>query len=137
MTYLLILTIWMIIGNIWVDLLNNIAKELEGEVDLKTRLINSLIWPYSIYSFMKEVKLGFGEKLNIENPNDIPDTLEGMINAIDKHMAEKLNCSLETYRKTIDEKCTDEEVNDIVSTIIENENEDEIKRVTELFNSKL
>jgi hypothetical protein len=133
MTYLTILTIWMIIGNIWVDLLNDIAKELEGEVDLKTRLINSLIWPYSIYNFMKEVKLGYEEK----NIGDIPDTLNDMINAIDKHMAEKLNCDLEVYRKTIDEKCTDEEVNDIVSTIIENENEDEIKRVTELFNSKL
>ena len=134
MTYLLILTIWMVIGNIWVDLLNDIAKELEGEVDLKTRLINSLIWPYSIYSFMREVKLGYEDKQDI---GDIPDTLNDMINAIDKHMAEKLSCSLEVYRKTIDEKCTDEEVNDIVSTIIENENEDEIKRVTELFNSKL
>ena len=134
MTYLLFLLIWMVIGNIWVDLLNNIVKELEGEVDVKTRLINSLIWPYSIYSFMKEVELKINGEQNIGNN---PDTLADMINAIDKHMAEKLNCSLETYRKTIDEKCTDEEVNDIVSTIIEDENEDEIKRVTELFNSKL
>ena len=134
MTYLLYLTIWMVVGNIWVDLLNDIAKELEGEVDLKTRLINSLIWPYSIYNFMREVKLGYKDKQNI---GDIPDTMNNMINAIDKHMAEQLNCSLETYRKTIDEKCTDDEVEDIVSTIIEDENEDEINRVKELFNSKL
>ena len=83
---------------------------------------------------MREVKLGYKDKQNI---GDIPDTLNDMVNAIDRHMADKLNCSLETYRKTIDEKCTDDEVNDIVSTIIENENEDEIKRVIELFNSKL
>lgn len=115
----------MIIGNIWVDLLNNIAKELEGEVDVKTRLINSLIWPYSIYSFMKEIELKINGEQNI---GDIPDTLNDMLKAIDKHMAEKLGCSLEVYRNVIDTKCTDEEVNDIVSTIIEDENEDDMKK---------
>ena len=135
MTYLLYLTLWMVVGNIWVDLLSDIAKQLDGgeEADIKTRLINSLIWPYSIYRFMKEIKAGY----EITNRGDIPDTMNNMINAIDKHMAEQLNCSLETYRKTIDEKCTDDEVEDIVSTIIEDENEDEINRVKELFNSKL
>jgi uncharacterized protein YejL (UPF0352 family) len=124
----------MVIGNIWVDLLNNVVKQVEGEVDVKTRLINSLIWPYSIYHFMKEIELKLNGKQNI---GDIPDTMNDMVNAIDKHMAEKLGCSLEVYRNVMDTKCTDEEVEDIVGTIIGNVDEDEVNRVKKLFKSKI
>ena len=124
----------MVIGNLWVDLLNNVVKQVEGEVDVKTRLINSLTWPYSIYHFMKEIEMKLNGKQNI---GDNPDIINDMVDAIDKHMAEKLGCSLETYRNVMDTKCTDEEVEDIVGTIVKDEDEDEINRVKEIFKSKI
>ena len=138
-TILIGIVVWMFIGNIWVDLLNGVSKQLDGEdVGLLNRLINSALWPYSIYTFMSELRMGFEEK----NRGDIPaitDTLMNMVDSIDRHVAGRLNTDLDTYRETIDTKCTDEEVDDIVTTVINSGDEmsDELKRVMELYNSKL
>lgn len=136
MTYLIILIIWIILGNLWFDLLNDISSKLGKKISFKARIIIMFIWPYSILRFMEDISDQIPPNSN-RNIGDNPDTLNNMVNGIEQHVANTLNTSLEEYREVINTSCTDDEVEDIIGTIIANESEDEINRVKQLFNSKL
>lgn len=139
MEYIIGLVIWMFIGNLWVEQLNSVTKQLYGvDIELSEWIIGSLIWPYSIYVFMNEIKHG----LKNQNKGDIPATMKGfeqMVNDIDEYVAKRIGVDVDTYTNVMDTKCTDEEINDIVTTTLSDNDEDgeEMKRVRELFNSKL
>lgn len=139
MGYLIGIAVWMLIGNIWVDLLNNVAKQFDGEdVDVVNRVVSSFTWPYSIYMFMKELERGYENK----NRGDIPamnESMNQMIDSIDNYVAKKLDSDLETYLSVIDYKCTDEEVHDIITSVMSSKSKKnkEYIRVKKLYESKI
>ena len=140
MEYIIALTLWMFVGNIWVDLLNNIiVKMTKTSIKPLERIQTSLIWPYSIYTFMKEWEEGM-EVYEEENDPNTQNMISRMVNSIDKYISSKLGVDIELYKSIIDSECTDEEVNDIVTVVLDEEGgeeSEELKRVKELFNSKL
>lgn len=132
------ITIWMVIGNIWVDLLNSLTVKLgNASFTVIERIIQSLIWPYSISLFMRFLE---SEVKNIGDNPAINNTLgneEWLNNKIDEYVVKILDTDLSTYKKVIKTKCTVEEIKDIKDTICESEDDKEIERVKQIFNSKL
>jgi len=133
----MIITIWIALGNIWVDLLQGIINlTRKVKLTLQEKIINILVWPYSIYTFMEGLKEGIEQ-----DPNKSPSlnvSLDNFIDEIDKYFADKLGVELEVYQNIMDTKFTDDEIEDIVNVLITLEgDEEETKRVKELFYSKL
>ena len=132
------ITIWMVIGNFWVDLLNNLTLKIGNkEFTILERVIQLLIWPYSIFLFMKSMEN------EMENRGDNPatrsnvSTMDDILNTLDEYIAGKLDMDLEIYRYVIYTKCTDEEYDDIINAVIGSGSKEEIERVKKILNSKL
>ena len=60
----------------------------------------------------------------------------GLWDMMDDAIAGELGVDLETYIKIIDHKCTDEEANFIILTIME-EDEENLEKAKEMFNKYL
>ena len=60
----------------------------------------------------------------------------GLFNMMDDAIAQELGVDLYTYIKIIDHKCTEEEANFIILTIME-EDADNIEKAKEIFNKYL
>jgi len=60
----------------------------------------------------------------------------GLWDMMDNAIAQELGVDLETYIKVIDHKCTEEEANFIILTIME-EDEENLEKAKEMFNKYL
>lgn len=62
--------------------------------------------------------------------------MAGLFDRMDHAIANELGVDVETYIKVIDIKCTEEEANFIILTIME-EDEDNLEKAKEMFNKYL
>jgi hypothetical protein len=62
--------------------------------------------------------------------------MAGLWDMMDNAIANELGVSVETYIKVIDHKCTDEEANFIILTIME-EDEENLEKAKQTFNKYL
>lgn len=62
--------------------------------------------------------------------------MAGLFDLMDYAIAGELGVDVETYIKIIDHKCTEEEANFIIMTILE-EDQDNLEKAKEMFNKYL
>ena len=62
--------------------------------------------------------------------------MNGLFDMLDHGIAGELGVDVETYIKIIDHKCTEEEANFIILTIME-EDQDNLEKAKEMFNKYL
>lgn len=135
MTILTCILIWVIVGNLWVDLLNGVSKKFDMEIPLKTRLLNILVWPLSIHSFMTDIKNG-SEPTSTGDTSAEPDMRMAM-KMMDAYVASKLGTDIDTYNDVMNNMCTDEERDMIIEYIVGEGDEEAIQKAITMFSEKI
>lgn len=125
--------IWVLVGNIWIDMLVRVSRSVKTEhteFSVFARIINIITWPISIYMFMRGIWLSMEEEEHQDIPNNRIENTEdrtsiGDIQNIDNldgvDTVEKLE-----YRewqlkllKHLAQGATDEQIADAINKISE------------------
>jgi len=144
-TTLVIFLVWMMVGTFWVELLEDIDKEATYMLTPLERVINTFLWPYILYVFLKNVANELEDMEKDVKPPTVEDRLQEMVTATNNYMSSALGVSKQVYIDTMN-KCTDEEVEYITTSLmnvvtVTEENLEEIKieldKAVKLFHTKI